>query len=117
MKKIVILRCLRSEENCTGAACLAAFNNRRGYFKRYGDEEVQLVAFMSCNGCEHLAFEDEAGIEEKLERILSIKPDVVHVGICCQTRTNDLQLCPQAQRYIEFFKKHGMEIVMGTHSY
>ena len=28
MKKIVILRCLRSEENCTGAACFQAFNNR-----------------------------------------------------------------------------------------
>ena len=28
MKKIVILRCLRSEENCTGAACFQAVNAR-----------------------------------------------------------------------------------------
>lgn len=117
VKKIVILRCLRSEENCTGAACLAAFNNKRGYFKRYADEEVQLVAFMSCNGCDRLGFEDDAGIKEKLERILSILPDVVHVGICCQTRTDDLRLCQQVQKYVDFFKNHGIEIVMGTHSY
>lgn len=117
MKKIVILRCLRSEENCTGAACLSAFNNKRGYFKRYGDEELQLVAFMSCNGCQNLEFEDDAGMQEKLERILSMKPDVLHVGICCQTRTDDLQLCKQIDKLIAFFKAHKIEIVMGTHSY
>lgn len=117
MKKIVILRCLRSEENCTGAACLYAFNNKKGYFKRYGEEEIQLVAFMSCNGCANLEFEDDMGMDEKLERILSIKPDVVHVGICCQTRTDDLQLCKQIEKIIAFLKNHNIEIVMGTHSY
>ena len=47
MKKIVILRCLRSEENCTGAACFQAFNERSCQFARYGDAEIQLVAFMA----------------------------------------------------------------------
>ena len=73
MKKIVILHCLRSEENCTGAACFQAFNNRSAQFARYGDEEIQLMAFMTCNGCRKITLGDSSGLEEKIERILSIK--------------------------------------------
>ena len=98
MKKIVILRCLRSEENCTGAACFQAFNERSCQFARYGDEEIQLVAFMACNGCRKITLGDSSGLEEKIERILSIKPDVIHVGICCKTRTDDNEYCPEALR-------------------
>lgn len=29
MKRIVILRCLRSNNVCTGAACMRAFNTKR----------------------------------------------------------------------------------------
>ena len=50
MKKIVVLRCLKAEENCTGASCLKAFNNKSAYFSRYADQEIELAAFMSCNG-------------------------------------------------------------------
>ena len=32
MKKIVVLRCLKAEENCAGASCLKAFNNKSAYF-------------------------------------------------------------------------------------
>ena len=92
MKKIVILRCLRSEENCTGASCLQAFNERSCQFARYGDEEIQLVAY------------------------ISIKPDVVHVGICCKTRTDDNEYCQEALRLVDIFRNHGIEIVWGTHS-
>ena len=116
MKKIGILRCLRSEENCTGAACFQAFNNRSSQFARYGDEEIQLVAFMACNGCRKLTLGDSSGLEEKIERILSIKPDVVHVGICCKTRTDDNEYCPEVLRLVDIFRNHGIEIVWGTHS-
>ena len=116
MKKIVILRCLRSEEICTGAACLQVFNNRSSQFARYGDEEIQLVAFIACNGCRKLTLGDSSGLEEKIERILSIKPDVVHVGICCKTRTDDNEYCPEALRLVDIFRNHGIEIVWGTHS-
>ena len=42
MKKIVVLRCLKAEENCTGASCLKAFNNKSAYFSRYADQEIEL---------------------------------------------------------------------------
>lgn len=116
MKKIAILRCLRSEENCTGAACLQVFNNSIAQFARYGDEEIQLVAFMACNGCRKLTLGDSSGLEEKIERILNIEPDVVHVGICCKTRTDDNEYCPEVLRLVDIFRNHGIEIVWGTHS-
>lgn len=116
MKKIVILRCLRSEEICTGAACFQVFNSRIAQFARYGDEEIQLVAFMACNGCRKITLGDSSGLEEKIERILSIKPDVIHVGICCKTRTDDNEYCPEALRLVDIFRNHGIEIVWGTHS-
>ena len=116
MKKIVILHCLRSEENCTGAACFQAFNERCCQFARYGDEDIQMVAFMTCNGCRKITLGDSSGLEEKIERILSIKPDVIHVGICCKTRTDDNEYCPEALRLVDIFRSHGIEIIWGTHS-
>lgn len=116
MKRIVILRCLRSEENCTGAACFEAFNNRKGQFEAYGDEDIQIVAFMSCNGCGRLSFVDTAGLEEKIERILKIKPDILHIGICCKTRTDNNEYCPDIIDLIDRFRSTGIEVVWGTHS-
>lgn len=116
MKKIVILHCLRSEENCTGAACFQAFNERCCQFARYGDEDIQLAAFMTCNGCRKITLGDSSGLEEKIERILSIKPDVIHVGICCKTRTDDNEYCPETLRLVDIFRSHGIEIIWGTHS-
>lgn len=51
MKRIVILRCLRSNNVCTGAACMRAFNTKSGAFARYGEEPLELEAYWSCNGC------------------------------------------------------------------
>ena len=42
MKRIVILRCLRSNNVCTGAACMRAFNTKSGAFARYGEEPLEL---------------------------------------------------------------------------
>ena len=49
MKRIVILRCLRSNNVCTGAACMRAFNTKSGAFARYGEEPLELEAYWSCN--------------------------------------------------------------------
>ena len=72
MKRIVILRCLGSNNVCTGAACLKAFNKKTGAFARYGEEPLELEAYWSCNGCGDCHFKYQEGIEEKLERIISL---------------------------------------------
>ena len=51
MKKIAVLRCLRTSNNCTGSGCLKAFNNKTNAFAVYEAEETELAAFLNCSGC------------------------------------------------------------------
>ena len=117
MKKIAILRCLKSAENCTGAACLRVFNEKSAFFSRYQDEEIQLVAFWTCNGCEKVEFENEDGMVEKLERILKIGTDIVHIGICSQTRVTgpEKRKCEEIIKIADYLNQHNIKIVWGTH--
>lgn len=46
MKRIVILTCLKASRVCTGAACFQAFNQRTRSFARYGNEPLEIEAFM-----------------------------------------------------------------------
>ena len=117
MKRIVILRCLRSNNVCTGAACLKAFNKKTGAFARYGEEPLELEAYWSCNGCGDCHFKYQEGIEEKLERIISLKPDAVHVGACVKQHTQDGQVdtCKTIVEISERLKAARLTIVEGTH--
>lgn len=117
MKHIVILRCLRSNNVCTGAACMRAFNTKSGAFARYGEEALELEAYWSCNGCEDCHFKYQEGIEEKLERIIGLKPDVVHVGACVKQRKQDGQVvtCKKIEEICERLQAAGLTIVEGTH--
>ena len=86
MKKIVMLTCLKANRVCTGAACLQAFNSKTKTFARY-QEPLELEAFFRCNGCDAqgIGVWDE-GMEEKVERLLSLHPDVVHLGVCTKEK-------------------------------
>ena len=114
MKRIVILRCLSSNDVCTGAGCMRAFNTKSGAFARYGEEPLELEAFWSCNGCGDCRFEHQAG---KLERIIGLKPDAVHVGVCVKQRTEDGDevTCKTIEEICERLQASGLTIVEGTH--
>lgn len=64
MKKIVMLTCPHAETVCTGAGCFSALNGRTHRFREYGDEELQVSAFMKCSGCGHFPRQDK-GLDEK----------------------------------------------------
>lgn len=117
MKRIVILRCLSSNDVCTGAGCMRAFNTKSGAFARYGEEPLELEAFWSCNGCEDCRLKHQEGIEEKLERIIGLKPDAVHVGVCVKQRTDngDEVTCKTIEEICGRLEASGMTIVEGTH--
>lgn len=117
MEKIAILRCLKSAENCTGALCLKVFNDRSAFFESYLGKDIQLVGFFTCNGCENIKFESESGMEEKLKRILSIGTDIIHIGMCCETRSSgtDKKRCEKIIEIANFFEKHRIKVVWGTH--
>lgn len=59
MKKIAILRCLKTSASCAGTGCFRAFNERSEGFKKYDGEEVQLAAMWICNGCGDSMLEDQ----------------------------------------------------------
>lgn len=112
-KKIVILTCLKATNGCTGAACLTAFHNRSGAFQQYLDEELELMAFCHCNGCGSV-LEQDSGMQEKLERILKIHPDAVHLGVC--TLKKETGRCKTIEQFIKIFQDNGIPVIDGTHN-
>lgn len=111
MKRIAMLNCRKADEVCAGASCMSAFYDRRASFAAYGSEELCITAFMRCNGC---AREHEEGLQEKVERVIRIKTDVVHIGICANSYKNGGE-CENITRIASIFSDAGIEVVRGTH--
>lgn len=115
MKYIVILTCPLAEDVCTGAGCFSALNKRRKAFAPYEGTDVELEAFMKCSGCNHFPKNDK-GLREKIDRILEIHPDAVHLGICCCHDGKAKGLCPEVSAICDQFRKAGISVINGTHS-
>lgn len=112
MKKIAMLNCLRANDVCGGVACLRAFYARQAGFARYKDEELQLTAFMRCTECGKSVEEDKLMREEKLQRLVDIGTETVHIGVCAQMGGNK---CETMQSYAKYLEDRGVEIVWQTH--
>ncbi|MDO4453104.1 MAG: CGGC domain-containing protein [Eubacteriales bacterium] len=114
MKKVAILVCNNAVgEKCTGAGCIKAFNKKTGTFEKYRTEEVELQAFFQCNGCDKSLEEDEE-LKKKVERIVEIHPDAVHVGICTINKEHRKH-CETIKKMAQIFQDSGIEVVSGTH--
>ena len=118
MKKIAILTCLNSNRVCTGASCLKAMNERKKAFSGYQGQEVELMAFMHCNGCGTEPEEDK-GLLEKIERLEKIGVETVHVGICGMKKDKEdperVWECPTITKIVEMIEKRGISVIRGTH--
>ena len=114
MTKVAILTCLKACQICTGASCFAAWNSRTRNFAQYAGQDAELVAFMHCNGCEKDPASD-AGMQEKLERLVQIGVERVHLGICTRTEQADHSRCPRIQCIVDQLETQGVAIVEGTH--
>lgn len=115
MKRIAMITCPQSEDVCTSAACLQAFNKRTHQFARYGKEDLEIVAYMKCSGCGHLPGNDK-GLDGKINRILQMKPDTVHLGICCCHDGKSKELCQEIIEICKILEEHHIPIIRGTHS-
>lgn len=111
MKKIAMLNCLNANDRCTGAGCLKAFYARTGGFAAYGEEELTLTAMARCSHC-RMPLEEDTGMQEKLDRLLEIGTQTVHIGVCASPRG---QRCPTMESYAEWLNGHGIEVVWRTH--
>ncbi len=115
MKKIGILTCLHSNDVCARVGCLAAFYNKSDFFKAYS-QDTYLAAMMTCNGCkgENPADpEEDKGILEKIDRLVSEEIETVHVGVC--RLVNGKKECPRIARICELIEARGIKVVRGTH--
>lgn len=108
---IVFINCMKANTVCTGAACLKALNERRKSFEVYQGEDVQVQAFMRCSGCGQTP-EKDAGMREKVDRILSLQPDVAHFGLCT---FEEGKLCETLQGVQKELEQAGIKTVLGTH--
>lgn len=112
MKKIAMLNCLRANEVCAGAACMKAWNEKSKSFSRYGGEETELAAFMRCNGCGSEPGLDK-GLQEKINRLVKIGTDAVHVGVC--TKNKEGERCETILKIMNLLEENGIAVVDGTH--
>lgn len=109
--RIAIINCLKANSVCTGAACLQAMNQRTKRFASYQDEEIVLAAFMRCSGCGKYPNEDP-GMREKMERLLNLSLDAVHLGKCT---TKEEGLCPVIEEAKSILEQAGIPVIFGTH--
>ncbi len=117
MKKIAILRCLKTSASCAGAGCLRAFNEHDKHFAQYGDEELKLMAMWTCNGCGASALENQEGINKKIERMKTLEIDALHISHCTHKKDDngEKHLCPTIKGICEQMEEAGITIVDGTH--
>lgn len=118
MKKIAIIRCLDVSMRCAGASCMKSFNNHSVKFERYGDEELELVSMMTCNGCGQTVENDE-GLKKKLDRLAEEPVNAVHFSSCTNKKDKEnpevKHLCPWVLKMAEYLESKGVEVVYGTH--
>ena len=111
MKKIAVLRCLRVSASCTGSGCLRALNEKTGAFERYGD------AVFTCNGCGENKLPNQEGINKKVERIIKMQPDALHLSNCTMPKdeNGNRVICPVIKELEDKFTAAGIDVVRGTH--
>ncbi len=51
---------------------------------------------------------------KKIEKIISLNPDFIHVGVCCKTKNNG-EYCSTVKNMIKYFEHHNITIIDGTH--
>jgi len=117
MKRVAIIRCLRSNDVCTGFACMQAFQHKTGKFAEYGDEEIELMAYATCNGCGNVQL-GEDGLRSKIDFLKKLRLDAVHIGICTKHKDSEGKrtiLCPTIEKITQELSWSGVKIVDGTH--
>ena len=97
---------------------MKSFNSHTVKFERYGDEELELFASLTCNGCGQTVENDE-GLKKKLDRLAEEPVDVVHFSSCTNKKDKvnpELKKrCPWVEKMKDYLESRGVEVVYGTH--
>lgn len=107
MKNIAILQCEKAGNTCTAAGCFRCFNEKSKAFERYQGQDVQMMGFFQCNGCDADQLTDER-FAKKLNRMKE-HDCTVHLAFCV------MQDCEKKEILKQALNNAGLEWVEGTH--
>ena len=112
MARIGILTCSNctQEANCASVVCLGDMRKRRGFFKKYPQEQpLELIGIINCAGCPTLAAPEK--ILRRVRSLADYRIDALHFSFCVTA------LCPFVKQYEKVIKDEypGLDIVLGTH--
>lgn len=106
MKKVGIIICDRYH-TCAGGKCLRALHQRDGAFRRYAQEDIELVGYTTCGGC------PGGNIEYAPAEMKKNGAEVIHLATGMVV---GYPPCPWLETFKEFLPvKYGLEVVVGTH--
>ncbi|MGE4290027.1 MAG: CGGC domain-containing protein [Salinivirgaceae bacterium] len=104
--KIGIIICDRYN-TCAGGKCFKALKKREGAFARYGNAELELVGYTTCDGC------PGGNIEYAPEELK--KNGATHVHFATGFLVG-YPPCPFMEHFEKFIQeKYQMKVVFGTH--
>ena len=104
--KIGIIICDRYH-TCAGGKCLRAMRNKEGAFARYGEDEVELVGYTTCDGC------PGGNVEYAGEEMIKNGAQVIHLATGLLV---GYPPCPYLDTFKDFLeKKYNVPVVLGTH--
>lgn len=110
-EKLGILTCSNMTQvlDCPVGACLHDMHNRKGAFKSYGDNGLELVGVISCNGCPTRPGADM--ILPRIEGLLHYGMTHLHLSYCMLT------LCPYVKKYVRAIRATypDLNVILGTH--
>lgn len=104
--KIGIIICNRYR-TCAGGKCLRAVRNREGAFSIYGDTELELVGYTTCDGC------PGGNVEYTGEEMVKNGAQVIHLATGLIV---GYPPCPYIDTFKSFLEeRYGVKVVVGTH--
>lgn len=113
MKRVAILRCLKSSASCAASMCVEAWKNS----KTYGEETVEVTCVWTCNGCGEYMLPDPDGskLRKKIDRMKILKLDALHLPHCTVKENGEGEkiLCSNISAIAEELSKEGIVIIQG----
>jgi len=92
---------------CAGGKCLRAMRNREGAFSIYGDAELELVGYTTCEGC------PGGNIEYAGDEMVRNGAEVIHLATGLVV---GYPPCPYIRTFKDFLEaRYGVRVVVGTH--
>lgn len=104
--KIGIIICDRYR-TCAGGKCLRAMRNKEGAFAQYGDAEIELVGYTTCDGC------PGGNVEYTGEEMVKNGAQVIHLATGLLVGYPPCSNIDTFKNFLE--EKYGVRVVMGTH--